>query len=100
MIHSGRIHFTLRYEDLTQQARAVVWRNFLSAASTSSPQAGGKNESLFALSDGDITTRLASRELNGRQIKNAVSIAASVAREESRGLGAQDIEELIDLLVT
>ena len=38
------------------------------------------------------------RDLNGRQIKNAVSCAISLARDQEKPLTVEDIEHLLDIL--
>lgn len=41
--------------------------------------------------------RLAERKLNGRQIKNAVSCATSLPREQGEPLTVESIEVLLDV---
>ena len=50
-----------------------------------------------SLSDKDIA-KLAKRGLNGRQIKNAVSCATSLARDQRKPLTLEGIELLLDVL--
>ena len=43
-------------------------------------------------------SRLAKRALNGRQIKNAVACATSLARDQGESLTVEGIELLLDVL--
>lgn len=77
----SRVHFFISYRELDIAGRRQVWRNFLSIAS--------KNEKLeVSVGDQDLGA-LADMELNGRQIKNAVSVsqAVSLRRNEPFTLG-------------
>lgn len=69
----SRISVALSYDDLEGQARETVWRNLLKAAGiTSIDDAGIKD--------------LASRHINGRQIKNAIRIGHTLAKEDNGGV--------------
>lgn len=63
----SRIHIPIRYTDLTLDSRRRIWRNFCSMVP------GGVDVDEKGLS------MLAETELNGRQIKNAVKAAESLA---------------------
>ena len=65
----------------------MVWRNFIDKAKQ---HHGSVNEQGIV--------RLARRPLNGRQIKNAVSSAISLARDNKKPLTVEDIELLLDIL--
>ncbi|PMD60193.1 uncharacterized protein K444DRAFT_503323, partial [Hyaloscypha bicolor E] len=69
----SRIYLLLRYKGLTQVIRRQVWRNFLSRAATSSGDIDIKDEEL---------EELTIPKLNGRQIKNIMSVAQAFARKE------------------
>ncbi|KAJ7264526.1 P-loop containing nucleoside triphosphate hydrolase protein [Mycena haematopus] len=71
----SRIHVALHFGELSEESRAQVWRAFVARAGVQ-------------IDDAQIE-RLARREVNGRQIKNAVRTAHSLAlaRKESVGLG-------------
>ena len=84
---SGRIHFTIKYPDLDEDSRAAVWRNFILKATQDH---GSVSEQGIA--------RLAKRDLNGRQIKNTISCAVSLARDQEKPLTVKDIEYLLDIL--
>lgn len=84
----SRIHFSIHYPDLTENGRVIVWTNFID---TISKQTGNPS-----LSPADIQ-KLAKLELNGRQIKNAVSCAVSLAREEKEPLSVNHIEMILSI---
>ncbi|KAH8890557.1 P-loop containing nucleoside triphosphate hydrolase protein [Thozetella sp. PMI_491] len=69
----SRIHFCFEYGELDVSARKAIWTTFLDKAKTDT-----KVE--IVLEEKDIA-ELAERELNGRQIKNIVSISHAVAAE-------------------
>lgn len=63
----SRIHIPIRYTDLDNASRLKIWRQFCSRVP------GGAN-----ISDAEYE-KLAESELNGRQIKNIVKVAESLA---------------------
>lgn len=67
----SRIHLSLRYPDLDSEARRKIWIAFLKKAT-----AGGQDR--HAVSEAEIE-HLSERVVNGRQIKNVVWIASSLA---------------------
>ncbi|KAF7296934.1 AAA domain-containing protein [Mycena indigotica] len=71
----SRIHVALHFSDLTESSRAQVWRAFIARAGVPVIE--------------EEIGQLAKREVNGRQIKNAVRTAHSLAlaRKESVGFG-------------
>ena len=85
----GRIHFTITYPDLTAENRAAVWTNFIGTAAEVTGHCTIDKEGI---------ARLAERKLNGRQIKNAVSCATSLAREQGEPLTVESIESLLDVI--
>lgn len=84
----GRIHFSIHYPDLTESGRVLVWTNFIDTIS--------KQTGTPSLNSADIE-KLARLELNGRQIKNAVSCAVSLAREEKEPLSVNHIEMILSI---
>ncbi len=66
-----------------------MWTNFISTAAKVTDHSSVNKEDI---------ARLAKRELNGRQIKNAVSCATSLAREQRVPLTVEGIEYLLDIL--
>lgn len=79
----SRISLGLHYDPLSDEGRATVWRGI---AETNNVR----------LSDEDVRS-LARHEINGRQIKHALRLAAAVAKSESRALNVADLEEMLEL---
>jgi hypothetical protein len=86
----SRIHFTLHYPDLDAASRKRVWNNFISMIA--------RNDERMNISDDDLIS-LARHELNGRQIKNIVSCAVSLARENKTPITPSSLEKLIGILI-
>ncbi|KAF7958090.1 hypothetical protein EAE96_003657 [Botrytis aclada] len=82
------IHFSVDYPDLTESSRESVWANFINTIS--------KKIGTLTIDPADIK-KLARLELNGRQIKNAVSCAISLAREEKKPLSVNHIEMILSI---
>lgn len=78
----SRIHFCVHYEDLTDAARYDIWKVFLARV----PKAIKPTE----LSHEKIT-KLAGWQLNGRQIKNAMSVAQRHALSEGQQMDFESI---------
>lgn len=78
----SRIHVPLRYTSLSVECRKTIWQNFCSRVP------GGTNI------DDDGLGRLAQHELNGRQIKNVVKTAESLAAFEGTKLDFERLEEV------
>lgn len=70
----SRIHFCFKYKDLEPDAREKIWRTFLKKAE-------GSGNINVAVGEDDIH-ELSQLTLNGRQIKNIMSIAQAVAVEK------------------
>ena len=75
----SRIHIALRYGELSVPAKKSVWKLFLSKVK----DIEGVKMAEFREQDYD---RLAKKVLNGRQIKNAVRTAQSLAVDEGKAL--------------
>jgi hypothetical protein len=75
----SRVTVALRYEPLSPAARAQIWRNLLQRVA-------------IPVDAGVAPDALAAHALNGRQIKNAVRLAAALARERG-GAVTQEILE-------
>lgn len=85
----SRIHVPLKYEDLPHSSRVKIWKNFLDKIRTTDPAGEGGIE----VDVGDSGyEKLADSPLNGRQIKNVVRTAKSLAGY--RG-GKLDVEALL-----
>ncbi|KAK0473017.1 P-loop containing nucleoside triphosphate hydrolase protein [Armillaria luteobubalina] len=72
----SRIHFCVYYTDLTYDARLKIWKT---------------------MSDFDLE-RLARLQLNGRQIKNAMASAKSIALEDNMPLSVEHIDTVLEVL--
>lgn len=86
----SRIHFKLHYPDLATASRTAIWRNCLANV----PSAVAKTE----VGDAELEG-LAALKLNGRQIKNAVACAVSIAAEEKQPVTLEGIRILLDMVV-
>ena len=76
----SRIHYALHFQELSYDARRQVWRAFIEKVGIT---VGGGADS-DGESDGEGVSeeqlgKLAEREINGRQIKNATRTAVSLA---------------------
>ncbi|KAL7946245.1 P-loop containing nucleoside triphosphate hydrolase protein [Trichoderma barbatum] len=70
----SRIHLAIHYPKLSRTSRQSLWNLFLSRSST---------ESVESLKANGTLDRIADEELNGRQIKNVVRLAYSLALSEN-----------------
>jgi SpoVK/Ycf46/Vps4 family AAA+-type ATPase len=77
----SRISVAMRYNALTQAARESIWRNLLSAANVV----------------GLDPAALATHDINGRQIKNTIRLAQSLARQEGVPVAADHITRCLDV---
>ncbi|KAL8718385.1 MAG: hypothetical protein Q9225_004477 [Loekoesia sp. 1 TL-2023] len=82
----SRIHFSIQYPDLDTTSRRVIWSNFIRAHSEPSEITE------------DHISKLAEWDLNGRQIKNAVACASSLAWEESATLAMRHFDIVLEAL--
>ncbi|ETS74539.1 hypothetical protein PFICI_13023 [Pestalotiopsis fici W106-1] len=78
----SRIHVPLRYSKLSLESRRAIWQNFCNRVP------GGTEI------DGKGLEQLAQHELNGRQIKNIVKTAESLAAFEGAKLNLDRLEEV------
>src|SRR6266542_1344950 len=74
----NRIHITIKYHDLQQEARTNIWRQHLSKAS--------KKDSRSDLWDEDIYQLLGQLDTNGRDIRNYIRAAYGYARSAEEDL--------------
>jgi len=86
----SRIHFKLHYADLSPESRSTIWKNCLENV----PKELSKAE----IKDADLM-ELAKLKLNGRQIKNAMACAISIAVEEKTALTLEGIQTILDMVV-
>lgn len=76
----SRIHIAIKYSPLRPEVRRQIWQNFIKRLDIREPE--GKRELLDHLDD------MQEWELNGRQIRNVLAIAESLALSEERRRGA------------
>ncbi|CAK5277207.1 unnamed protein product [Mycena citricolor] len=81
----SRIHVALHFGPLSKSSRAEVWRAFIARSGA------------VGITD-DNVDRLAKREINGRQIKNAVRTACSLARARKQDVGFSHFVETLDAM--
>jgi hypothetical protein len=86
----SRIHFKLHYGDLPLESRVAIWKNCLENMPTDLEKAEIKDEDLM---------KLAELRLNGRQIKNAMACAISIAVEEKKGFTLEGIQTILEMVV-
>ena len=82
----SRIHVPLKYGELTPSSRKQIWKNFLRGQSAVEVDEAGYE-------------RLAEAEINGRQIKNVVRTAKSLAQFRGKGLEVGMLEQVIGIQV-
>lgn len=83
----SRIHVPLKYDELPAESRLKVWKNFLENADIE----GGVNI------DEDGYRSLAEGRLNGRQIKNVVRTAKSLAAYKRRRLDCAQLQQVMEI---
>lgn len=87
----SRIHVALHFTELSKPAKAQVWRAFLMKVGVEvGATASGVTE--------DDLQRLAERDINGRQIKNATRTANSLAVSRSEKLAFAHLSETLDAM--
>ncbi|KAF9457884.1 hypothetical protein BDZ94DRAFT_1227214 [Collybia nuda] len=82
----SRIHVALHFRELTQESREQVWTAFINKLAVS------KEITAQQIKD------LAVRDVNGRQIKNAVRTAHSLALSRSQPIGFSHFSETLDAM--
>jgi SpoVK/Ycf46/Vps4 family AAA+-type ATPase len=81
----SRIHVPLKYNDLTVASRKQIWKNFLDKA-----------EGNVELTDQEYES-LAQSKINGRQIKNVIRTAQSLAQFNGAKLDLQKLEQVVKI---
>lgn len=79
----SRIHVPLKYNDLTVSSRKQIWKNFL-----------GKLGDTNVKIDEKGYESLAQAEINGRQIKNVIRTAKSLAQFHGQKLDREKLEQV------
>ncbi|KAF8576015.1 P-loop containing nucleoside triphosphate hydrolase protein [Ramaria rubella] len=82
----SRIHFSIHYPDLDFESRKGIWKTFFAKAT--------KGREI----DEEDLNRLAKHEMNGRQIKNAVSSGQCIALESKAELSVEHIEAVLEVV--
>ncbi|KAI0922719.1 hypothetical protein AcV5_009616 [Taiwanofungus camphoratus] len=83
----SRIHVALHFQELSKSAKVQVWRAFLQ-------KVGAQMEDF----NEELLEKLASRDINGRQIKNATRTANSLAVSRHEKLGFVHLVETLDAM--
>ena len=85
----SRIHVALHFQELTTEAKAQVWRAFLQKVGVN---VGGPDFGEH------LVQKLAARNINGRQIKNATRTASSLAASRKEPLGFIHLAQTLDAM--
>ena len=80
----SRFHVALRFDSLTFEVRSNIWRSFLRKVGSQLPD--------------NVVAELAKRDLNGRQIKNEVRTASSLATSRKVPLSYKHITDTLDAM--
>ena len=85
----SRIHVSLRYQDLSSDAKRQIWVAFLKRVNGSIPNGGLSHDELHTLGE---------KKVNGRQIKNIVKTAGALAQGRQEQLRFDHLEQVLDLM--
>ncbi|CDO77722.1 hypothetical protein BN946_scf184969.g73 [Trametes cinnabarina] len=85
----SRIHVSLRYQDLSPDAKRHIWLAFLRRVNGDVPFGGIQKEELRSLGE---------KKVNGRQIKNVVKTAGALAAGKNEKLSYAHLEQVLDLM--
>ena len=85
----SRIHLALKYSALNQETRKELWKLFIAKTS--------KDDVLEAWSEGDLN-ELAKVNINGRQIKNTVRTANTLAKSTKTNLNKEHLEVVLETI--
>ncbi|KAJ4237553.1 hypothetical protein NW757_013254 [Fusarium falciforme] len=101
----SRVQLALHYPPLDKLGRKKIWNNFINLLERQQEESGsGPSETGVRLADGEgVNTAelrdqihvLADEELNGRQIRNAITTARQLARFRGKTLSYAHLEETI-----
>lgn len=86
----SRIHVSLHYPDLSFPARQSIWREFIKKAQK-------EEASPTPITEAQIDV-IAAHALNGRQIKNLVASARSLAREAEENVSMEHISVVLEVM--
>ncbi|RFU34095.1 hypothetical protein B7463_g2202, partial [Scytalidium lignicola] len=85
----SRIHLALKYPELDETVRAKIWKLFLHRTSHFREEDWPE----------EVMKRLAHFQLNGRQIKNTVRTAQTLALSEGRQLSYKDVSTVLETVL-
>ncbi|PCH36944.1 nucleoside triphosphate hydrolase protein [Wolfiporia cocos MD-104 SS10] len=85
----SRIHVSLRYQDLTSDARRQIWLAFLRKVNGDVSDGGITQEELRELGE---------KKVNGRQIKNVVKTAGALSVGRQEKLGFRHLVQVLELM--
>lgn len=88
----SRIHVPLKYDDLDSASRTKIWRNFLEKL-----KKGEREGGVGVQVDEAGYKTLAEAKLNGRQIKNVVRTAKSLAAYRGTMLDVESLMKVVDI---
>jgi len=86
----SRIHVALRYEELGFKAKKEIWKMFLERVRVM------EGIKVMPFTDRDYDT-LAKKNINGRQIKNAVRTAQALAVDEKKELSMEHVKRVLEV---
>ena len=89
----SRLQLALHYEKLKLKDRRKIWENFIKRLETLE-ETGVNFDDLYK-----HVNDLAKHELNGRQIRNAITTARQLALYEEKDLDFDDLEQVIKIAV-
>ncbi|KAG5659545.1 hypothetical protein KAF25_002104 [Fusarium avenaceum] len=97
----SRIQLNLRYKNLDRGQRLQIWKNFFIRLSRLEQEASKKeqNSLSYGVNVNEMTAKLdelADANLNGRQIRNAISTARQLSRYLKEPLGYKHLRAVID----
>jgi len=84
----SRIHIALRFGELDLSARTKIWKTFVNRLRASRVS--------LDLSDEDVL-KLAERQVNGREIKNAIKSAQGLAKRRGELLSLQHLTQVLEI---
>jgi SpoVK/Ycf46/Vps4 family AAA+-type ATPase len=85
----SRIHLALKYSALNQETRKELWKLFIAKTS--------KDDVLETWSESDLNN-LAKVNINGRQIKNTVRTANTLAKSTKTTLNKEHLEVVLETI--
>jgi len=87
----SRIHIALRYNDLDRKAKRVIWKTFLGMVAREEMAENETDKERQVITEEEFDS-MSRRNLNGRQIKNAVRTAQALAMTQNEALSMKHLE--------